>query len=162
MRRFPSIKDLTREQIEEYLDKAAEKFLRSRAPEARKEVIELHDRLMEFDLEKKQVPIPVLQLRDHRLMKRASGYVIWPPAWARVGDNNAAPLTGEIGRLEQVLLNEAVKESIFLLISHEGFNYMGSMTFDDRMFCRQLSEFLKSKIGLSIKEIGDLDLSHWL
>jgi len=50
---------------------------------------------------------------------------------------------------------------LFLLIRHEGFRYMGGMAFDDPAFCYDLYRLLKSA-GRSIKEIGDLDLSHTL
>ena len=51
---------------------------------------------------------------------------------------------------------------LFLLIQHEGLRYMGSMAFDDPAFCYELYRLLKSKAGLSIKEIGDIDLSFTL
>ena len=163
MRRFPSTDNLTREQIEERFDKAAESFLRTRDAESRTEVIELHDRLKELD-DEKRVQLPSLQLRDHRLMKRKSGYVVWPPVWAKMGVNKST-LTGEIGYLEGVLRNEdreALNKLLFLIITHEGSKYIGAMSFDDSVFCGQLHQLLKSKMGLSIKEIGDLDLSHLL
>ena len=161
MRRFRSIKDLTREELEERMDKAAAQFLRSRDAESRREVIELHHRLKELDDEKRgQIPVPVLQLRDHPMMKRDSGHVVWPPAWRRFGDDAIA--TDEIGYLERVRVKPDLKACIFLTIDHNGSNYMGSMTFDDSVFCLQLCELLKSKIGRSIREIGDLDVSHLL
>jgi hypothetical protein len=39
---------------------------------------------------------------------------------------------------------------------------MGFMGFDDLTLCNELYRLLKSTVGLSIKEIGDLDLSHTL
>ena len=45
---------------------------------------------------------------------------------------------------------------------HNGRTYMGAVGFDGSVFCRQLYSLLKLKVGLSIKEIGDLDLSHTL
>ena len=51
---------------------------------------------------------------------------------------------------------------LFLVILHEGFRYMGTMAFDDPAFCYELYRLLKSKAGLSIKEIGDIDLSFTL
>ena len=112
MRLFPSIKNLTREQLEERFDKAAAQFLRSRDAESRREVIELHDRLKELD-DEKRAQIPVLQLRDHRLMKRQSGHVVWPPVWKKIGDD-VLTITGEVGYLEQVHINAALKASLFL------------------------------------------------
>jgi hypothetical protein len=39
---------------------------------------------------------------------------------------------------------------------------MGFMSFDDRPFCYEIYCLLKSNVGYSIKEIGDIDLSHTL
>ena len=39
---------------------------------------------------------------------------------------------------------------------------MGSMHFDDSQFCRQIYTILQGQVGLCIKDIGDLDLSHTL
>jgi hypothetical protein len=39
---------------------------------------------------------------------------------------------------------------------------MGFMGFDDPAFCSEIDRLLKFHVGLSIKEIGDLDLSHTL
>jgi hypothetical protein len=47
-------------------------------------------------------------------------------------------------------------------MEYEGRRYMAALGFDDAAFCSQLYIFLQSKIGLSIREIGDLDLSHTL
>ena len=93
-------------------------------------------------------------------MKRESGYVVWPPVWAKIGENN--PPIGEIGYLENVLKSEVCVETLFLLITYQNSKFMGALTFDDPVFCSQLYELLKSKIGFSIKEIGDLNLSHLL
>lgn len=158
MRLFPSIKNLTREQLEECFDKVCRQFLRTRDEELRDEVMELQDRLKALDDEKTRVQIPVLQLRDHRMLKRESGFVVWPPTWAKMREKGA-PLTGEIGCLEEVLTSQASDKALFLVIAHEGSNYMGAMAFDDAPFCGQFCELLQSKIGLSIKEIGDLDIS---
>jgi hypothetical protein len=35
---------------------------------------------------------------------------------------------------------------------------MGFMSFDDEKFCAEIYNLLKSKVGVSIKEIGDIDL----
>ncbi len=51
---------------------------------------------------------------------------------------------------------------LFLLIQHEGLRYMGGMAFDDPAFCYELYRLLKSHVGQSIKEIGDIDLSFTL
>jgi len=40
--------------------------------------------------------------------------------------------------------------------------YVGLLLVKDAIFSRHLHEFLKNYIGQSIKEVGDLDLSHTL
>ena len=102
-----------------------------------------------------------MQLRDHPLMTRKSGFPNWPPMWTTRLDKNDKP-TGEIGVLEKPLRPEMFTNRLFLLIQHEGLRYMGSMAFDDPAFCYELYRLLKSKAGLSIKEIGDIDLSFTL
>ncbi len=98
-----------------------------------------------------------MQLRDHPLMVRKSGFKNWPPLWTTTHhDRNDNP-TGEIGTLQQVLTSELLDNKIFLFIQFQGSRYMGSMRFDDLAFCSQVHTLLKTNIGLSIKEIGDLD-----
>src|SRR6266513_2747465 len=99
-----------------------------------------------------------MQLRDHPLMVRKSGFKNWPPLWTTTHyDRNDTP-TGEIGTLHQVLTGELFDNKIFLFIQFQGFRYMGSMRFDDLAFCSQVHTLLKANIGLSIEEIGDMDL----
>jgi hypothetical protein len=86
----------------------------------------------------------------------------WPPKWTTTRNDHKDNPKGEIGILEQPLRPEMFTNRIFLTIQHEGFRYMGSMAFDDPMFCYELYRLLKSHVGLSIKQIGDLDLSRTL
>lgn len=93
-------------------------------------------------------------------MTRKSGYQIWPPRWTttrRSGNDN--PI-GEIGILGQVLANDLFNNMIFLLVEYQGFRYMGALHFDERQFCDEIFTLLKLNLGRSIREIGDLDVSH--
>jgi hypothetical protein len=95
-------------------------------------------------------------------MVRKSGFKTWPPLWTTTHhDQNDKP-TGEIGTLEQVIVHELLENKIFLFVQFQGFRYMGFMSFDDRAFCSQIQTLLRAHIGLSIKEIGDIDLSSTL
>ena len=103
-----------------------------------------------------------MQLRDHPLMTRKSGMCNWPPTWTTTRhDQNDNP-KGEIGTLQQVLKNDLFKNRIFLFIDYQGRRYMGSMAFDDERFCTEIYIVLKYRVGYSIKEIGDSDLSYTL
>jgi hypothetical protein len=103
-----------------------------------------------------------VQLRDHPLMTRKSGFKTWPPIWTtRIQDQTDMPL-GEIGTLEKASMNDRFDNEVFLRIRHHGIPYIGSIRFDDPKFCDQVFTVLKLHIGDSIKEIGDIDLSHTL
>jgi hypothetical protein len=69
---------------------------------------------------------------------------------------------GEVGVLEDVMMSDLIDNKVFMFIQHGGLRYMGFMGFDDPAFCSEIDRLLKFHVGLSIKEIGDLDLSHTL
>jgi hypothetical protein len=95
-------------------------------------------------------------------MTRKSGFPSWPPVWTTTRqDANDRP-TGEIGNLERAMMHELFNNKIFLFIEHQGRRYMGSMQFDAPQFCYQIYALLQAQVGLSIQEIGDLDVSHLL
>jgi hypothetical protein len=103
-----------------------------------------------------------MQLRDHPLMTRKSGFCTWPPIWTTTHQDQDDKPTGEVGTLEDALMSNLIDNKIFMFIQYQGFRYMGFVGFDDPMFCRQIFILLKGNIGLSIKEIGDLDVSYTL
>jgi hypothetical protein len=108
-----------------------------------------------------------MQLRDCPLM-RHRGTRNWPPTWNKTGGASLAGpyeiLCGEIGTLEKVLLSKVEPHNTcYLLIEFRRMTYVGTLVFDDVMFCRQLSELLQNNhLGKSIKEIGDLDVGRFL
>jgi hypothetical protein len=91
------------------------------------------------------------------------GYQNWPPIWVTgAASKNYQTLSGEIGILTAVLLNDVAPDKLFLKMKLQSERYMGCLAFTDPVFCRQLYLFLQGHTGKSIKEIGDLDLSHTL
>jgi len=94
-------------------------------------------------------------------MIRASGFPNWPPIWTNPRRNENRPW-GEIGTLEQALMSDLITNKVFLMIQYEHNRYMGLIAFDDERFCYEIYTLLKSKVGLSIREIGDIDLSYTL
>ena len=103
-----------------------------------------------------------MHLREHPLMTRKSGFRTWPPAWTTTCHDYDDKPSGEIGTLEEVLVHELLDNKIFLFMMFEGSRYMGFLSFDDERFCSQIYIVLKSNIGRSIKNIGDIDLSYTL
>jgi hypothetical protein len=102
-----------------------------------------------------------MQLRAHPLMSHHR-VRNWPPKWTTTQNDPNDNVEGEVGILSEVLMNKLFKDKLYLIIEHEGRRYMAAVTFDDVAFCSQLYILLQSKVGLSIREIGDLDLSHTL
>ena len=103
-----------------------------------------------------------MHLRDHPLMTRKSGIRTWPPLWSSTQFRTSSKPTGEIGTLKQALTSELMETKIFIFIDYNGLRYMGLLAFDDPKFCAAINTLLNSHIGLSIKEIGDLDVSFTL
>jgi hypothetical protein len=100
------------------------------------------------------------RLRDHPLM-RHHGAQNWPPVWTQARREGKKTLQGEVGVLEYVhAMAEAPK--CYLVIEHNNEHYVGALLFDDRQFASQVYGLLRNHCGRSIKEIGDLDMSHTL
>src|SRR3954465_13911083 len=95
-----------------------------------------------------------LQLREHPLTVK-SGVKTWPPFWITSSGDAAS---GEIGILHDVLIGVLEPTTLFLFIEFQGFRYVGSMSFDDPIFCQKICDLLKQNVGRSIKEIGDLEV----
>jgi len=98
-----------------------------------------------------------MKLRDQLRTDKGTFYN-WPPIWTNHKDPTDKP-RGEIGNLEAVWMTpEAADDILFIAIDYQGRRYMGAMLLDSSALCRQIYLLLKSHIGLSIKEIGDIDL----
>jgi hypothetical protein len=92
-------------------------------------------------------------------MIRKNGFRAWPPRWTTTSHLRDDKPIGEVGFLEDVMMTKLVDNKVFMFMQCEGLRYLGFMCFDDAKICSEIYIFLKSKIGLSIKEIGDLDVS---
>jgi hypothetical protein len=103
-----------------------------------------------------------MMLRDHSLMTRKTGFSTWPPKWTTTRTHANDMPAGEVGTLQQPLMNGLMGTKIFLFIDYNGSRYMGMLSFDDQIFCSKIFALLKANIGRSIKDIGDLDLSRML
>ena len=51
-------------------------------------------------------------------------------------------------------------ECCFLVIEHEGQEYVGTLLFDDSLFCREVYRQLLEHCGESIHQIGEIDISY--
>ena len=100
-----------------------------------------------------------MQLRHHPGMQYR-GLPNWPPAWTQ--PHGGSLPRGEIGTLQFVHNNPLLSDKIFLVIEHGGQRWVGCLMFDNVTFCQQISALIKLHIGRTIREIGDLDVSHTL
>ena len=104
-----------------------------------------------------------MKLRDHALMTYYGAHS-WPPAWSRRRDGyENTRLTGEIGILKDILPWSVPTQKIcFLVIEHDGGEYIGALLLVDPVFCREIWTILVQNCGKTIREIGEIDVSHTL
>lgn len=95
-------------------------------------------------------------------MIRSSGIASWPPRWKAIDPNRDESPVGEIGNLEDVVMSDFSDNKIFLFMVYRGWRYTGMLVFDSPAFCRQIYDLLKPNIDCSIKQIGDIEVSHLL
>ena len=98
-----------------------------------------------------------MKLRDHSLMTY-HGATSWPPVWCRSGEE---PLNGEIGVLISVDCDRTGKRC-YLGMELNDQRYLGTLLIEDVAFCWLITKILKNRLGMSIEEIGELDLSFAL
>ena len=103
-----------------------------------------------------------MKLRNHPFMTRQSGAKAWPPRWTTTRQDEHEMPIGEVGILQRVWVDEVLDTFVFMFIEYNGLRYTGTMYFDDPRSCDEIYSLLKARIGRSITEIGDLDLSYML
>jgi hypothetical protein len=110
------------------------------------------------------------ELRRHPQM-RYRGQRNWPPAWLWMGEGERDFARGEVGVLTRIDVsiqdphnpfNPKPYNRIYLFMEHRGSGYIGCLLFDDPAACRQVGKILSDLGGWTLKEIGDLDLTHLL
>ena len=100
-----------------------------------------------------------MELRDHPLTFHY-GIPKWPPVWTPANPRDDKPsLQGESFSVLKYVLCQTSDNACFLMMAHDGMGYIGSLHFDEGLFCQQIGA---TCTGRTIKETGDLDLSHLL
>jgi hypothetical protein len=82
----------------------------------------------------------------------------------RGSGNNRYP-KGEVGILREVAIASPANNPtprLFLFMDYGEVGYLGCLLIADATFCEQLGKLLMNYYGRSIKDIGDIDLSHLL
>src|SRR6266699_1903997 len=103
-----------------------------------------------------------MKLRNHPLMTRKSGARAWPPRWTTTRQDEHEMPIGEVGTLQRVWIDEPLDTFVFMFVEYNGLRYTGTIYFDDSRSCNEIYNLLKTRVGRSIREIGDLDLSYML
>jgi hypothetical protein len=97
-------------------------------------------------------------LRDHPLMM-FRGNRSWPPDWLwRDGYDDTHP-RGEVGILKNVIPSTTAG-GCFLIMEHCGAEYIGALLLTDLAFSRDIFRLLVRFSGKTIREIGEVDLTH--
>jgi len=99
-----------------------------------------------------------MELRSHPGMS-FHGVSNWPPVWVHSRGGEEKQLNGEIGVLKYVHASNRLSNKCYIVMEHESIQYVGCLIFEDVGFCYRVANMLRTYLGRSIKEIGDLDLS---
>jgi hypothetical protein len=103
-----------------------------------------------------------VKLRDHPLMSYHGAHN-WPPVWISLYDKDDQLRRSEVGVLAEVRASQfGLEDRIVLMMKHDEKMYGAALTFADATFCKQVLELMRNSVGLSIQDIGDLDLSFTL
>lgn len=105
------------------------------------------------------------QQRGHNVKLRNHPFISasWPPVWWGRADREKKQVRGEIGILKAVQPYDIQPaDRLYLLIEHEGAEYLGILLVDDYALCQQVFNLIAKHSGRTIGEIGDIDLSHTL
>jgi len=111
-----------------------------------------------------------MKIRDHPLVCYR-GLRSWPPVWMWTGTGANRYPRGELGALTEVhvsiaapgeVASAASYNRVYLFMKYRDSRDVGCLLFDDAASCRQIGEILSQNCGKTVKEIGDIDLAHFL
>jgi hypothetical protein len=100
-----------------------------------------------------------MELRNHSQMIW-QGRRNWPPKWTGPHNSENPLPEGEVGVLTRVETTDPslIAPHCILVIRHGNEDYVGSLFFNDEEFLQKICRMLNDHIGLSISEIGSLDI----
>jgi hypothetical protein len=101
-----------------------------------------------------------MELRSHPLMTYQSNRN-WPPLWVWTAGTQDKQAEGEVGTLKSVMLvgTEPINKC-YLIIEHDGEQYVGRLLFGDSSFCRRIYGVLEGHCGASLQHIGGIDVNY--
>jgi hypothetical protein len=93
-----------------------------------------------------------MKLREHPAVKK-----LWPPKWIPFF-GSTAPITGEIGVLDDVRPSKFYELCCFVLMDYRGKKYIAAFNFDDASFCRRFIDFVRGQRGKAIAKVAELEI----
>jgi hypothetical protein len=103
-----------------------------------------------------------MHFRDHPLLAYY-GFPSWPPVWTRARGTSINTVRGELGILKGVVARDIGQSTkCFLIIEHDGEQYVGTLLISDAAANAFFYRFLQGQIERAIKDIGDLEVGHTL
>jgi len=101
-----------------------------------------------------------MELRSHPLMSYQS-IRNWPPLWIWTGGTQNKQAEGEVGILKSVVLvGTEPFNKCYLIIEHDGEQYVGCLLFGNSSFCRQVYRVLDDNCGVSLQHIGGIEVNY--
>lgn len=98
-----------------------------------------------------------MHLRDLPQLKYR-GHPIWPPTWNKTKDS-IPTVVGEVGVLKFVHSHRGGSLRCYIVMEHENEKYVGDLLFDDPALARQITVLLRTNVGRTLKEIGDIEVA---
>src|SRR5499433_2064071 len=100
-----------------------------------------------------------MKLRDHPLVRQ---YLIpqWPPVWVSLDNEDERRSRSVEGVLTEVREPISRSDGIVLIMHHNDNRYGTILIFSDLTFRKQIFKLLKDSVGLSIQQVGDIDLRY--
>ena len=99
-----------------------------------------------------------MKFRDHPQLS-CKGVPSWPPVWVNAVTLPEKILNGEIGILTDVTMRDFESRRVFLTITHDDSSYLRVLFFDGKPFSLRTFDFLQSRIGRYIEDIGNMEFN---
>src|SRR5215831_3698744 len=99
-----------------------------------------------------------MKLRDCTLLSYR-GVSSWPPIWVGWNSKQLDQSKTETAVLKDVTLSTAAPRC-YVMIEHEGEEYLGSLLFEDHNACLRVYQLLLSHRGERIRQVSEIDIPH--
>src|SRR5215467_903953 len=99
-----------------------------------------------------------MKLRDYPLLSYR-GVSSWPPTWVGWNSKQLDQSKAETAVLKDVTLSTTALRC-YVMIEHEGDEYLGALLFEDHNSCLRIYHLLLSHRGEVIRKVSEIDVPH--